>query len=137
MATIDQKTLVALGYARPGVAPSPALSRTEREICAAFKISSATFVGARGSGRGASVNASMAGKARQVIDDAGLKESKSGAFDESATAPMLAQQAADLITSFLRNPEDDDAWDDLATAGAYICAALERSAPPYSDREND
>jgi len=134
--SIARKTLIALGYARPGVPESPSLSREERAICTALNLSPRGFI-ARRDGAAIAVNSVSGGKSVQVIDGLHNEARDAGAFDPSATASSLAQEAAEMIAAFLNAPDADDAWKQLAGAGAYICEALERSAPPFSDRDDD
>jgi hypothetical protein len=118
------------------------MTKCERAICAQMRISESDYLATkRARRRGRSINAhAHPGRGRQVIDEASERLSASkelpGADDDVSPAELVGP-ARDDIDQFLADPDADGAYELLASAAARIESALERCAPPYSERTGE
>lgn len=119
------------------------MTKLESTVCERLGISEAEYSATKRARRvGVSLNAlAHPGRGRQVIDEKSAKLSDSGDLpdtgDDSIKPEELVAKAQQDLEQYLDDPDDENAWGLLASAGAYIESALERCAPAFADRADE
>jgi hypothetical protein len=105
-----------------------ALTKEEQRLCVMFKCEphqfEARLARMRKAGMGHAAIMSTAGQPDTDDDDSGLFD----AIDDSATAMDIAKAGKAHLDKYLAAPDEKDAHEHLARAGAMMSAALSRCA---------